>query len=56
MNELVKVEPLVAMQSGSEHFGRIDLLAGVTSSESYRYIRYIHHFLHRSHRYLSTLH
>lgn len=34
---IVAVDPLHAMQSASEDFGRIALIAGVTSIESYRY-------------------
>ena len=38
---VIQAEPLVAMQSSSDTFGRFQLLAGVTSSESYRHIRYV---------------
>ncbi|KZS00386.1 Uncharacterized protein APZ42_003313 [Daphnia magna] len=34
---IVAVDPLHAMQSSSEDFARIPLIAGVTSVESYRY-------------------
>jgi neuroligin len=35
---IVAVDPLQAMQSASQHFVRIPLVAGVTSIESYRHI------------------
>lgn len=37
---IVAVDPLHAMQSASQDFARIPLVAGVTSVESYRHTRY----------------
>ena len=36
---VIAIDPLTAMQSDSDHFVRIPLVAGVTSVESYRVIR-----------------